>query len=145
MRVVWKKEIIPKAWCSAEGVLILKEKESTDITQSHPISRSSEDDPLSGEKQPFNTTVQKTGIPGFLGHLKHTSMIWHHIQTAKREKNNLHVNFLETRLDLPPHSFLWASFNFRIPESVANLVKTYFQDLQLCFTMPDFTTIWRLA
>lgn len=32
----------------------------------------------------IDTTVQKAGIPGFLGCLEHTSMIWDQIQNAKR-------------------------------------------------------------
>ena len=38
MRIVWKKEIIPKAWRRAGGVLIPKEKDATDISQFRSIS-----------------------------------------------------------------------------------------------------------
>ncbi len=37
MRIVWQKEIIPKAWRRAGGLLIPKEKDATDISQFQPI------------------------------------------------------------------------------------------------------------
>ncbi|XP_027131932.1 uncharacterized protein LOC113744935 [Larimichthys crocea] len=40
-----------------------------------------------------DTSVQKAGIPGFSGCLEHTSMIWHQIQAAKKDKRDLHVIF----------------------------------------------------
>ena len=157
MRVAWEKGIVPKAWRRSGGVLIPKEKYSTDIDQFRPISL------LNVEGKIFfsviaqrvssylernnlvDTTVQKAGIPGFSGCLEHTSMIWHQIQTAKKEKSDLHVVFLDlaNAFGSVPHSFLWASFDFfRIPETIKHLVKSYFEDLQLCFTTPDFTTTW---
>lgn len=32
---------------------------------------------------------------------------------------------------------------FRVLEHITNIVKAYYQDLQLCFTMPDFTSTWQ--
>lgn len=157
MRLAWEQGIIPKAWRRAGGVLIPKEKDSTDINQFRPISL------LNVEGKIFfsviaqrmtsylernnlvDTTIQKAGIPGFSGCLEHTSMIWHQIQTAKKEKSDLHVVFLDlaNAFGSVPHNFLWSSFDFfRIPGTITHLVQEYFQDLQLCFTMPDFTTTW---
>ena len=157
MRVAWEKGIIPKAWHRSGGVLIPKEKESMDISQFRPISLLNVEGKiffsiiaqrLSSYLERNNlvdTEVQKAGIPGFSGCLEHTSMIWHQIQTAKKEKRDLHVVFLDlaNAFGSVPHNFLWASFDFfRIPETIKHLVKSYFQDLQLCFTTPDFTTTW---
>ena len=78
MRIVWQKEIIPKTWRRAGGVIIPKEKDATDISQFRPISL------LNVEGKSFfskiaqrlstylernkyiDTSVQKAGIPGFL-------------------------------------------------------------------------------
>jgi len=56
----------------------------------------------------IDTTVQKAGIPAFTGCLEHTSMIWHQIQTAKIEKKDLHVIFLDlaNAFGSVPHSLI---------------------------------------
>ena len=57
----------------------------------------------------IDTTLQKAGIPGLAGCLEHTSMIWHQIQTAKSEKKDLHVIFLDlaNAFGSVPHSLIW--------------------------------------
>lgn len=80
----------------------------------------------------IDTAVQKAGIPGFSGCLEHTSMIWHQIQSAKREGRDLHVLFLDltNAFGSVPHSLIWTAFNFfHIPNTITNLVRNYFQDL----------------
>ena len=85
------------------GVLISKEKESSDLSQFQMISL------LNVEGKIFfslvaqrlasylernsliDTIVQKAGILGLAACLEHTSTIWHQIQTAKSEKKDLHV------------------------------------------------------
>ena len=56
----------------------------------------------------IDTTVQKAGIPGFASCLQHTSMIWHQIQTAKSDKKDLHVIFLDlvNAFGSVPHSLI---------------------------------------
>lgn len=42
------------------------------------------------------------------------------------------------------HEMLWAAFNFfHVPESITQLVKEYFQDLQFGITTQDSTTVWQ--
>lgn len=94
----------------------------------------------------IDTSVQKAGISGFSGCLEHTSLIWHQIQTAKREKRDLHVVFLDlaNAFGSVPHKLLWTALNFlNIPDAITTLVKPYFQDLQFCFSTPSFTTTWQ--
>lgn len=158
MRIVWKKGVIPKAWRRAGGVLIPKEKDATDISQFRPICLLNVEGKiffsviarrLSNylEKNKYiDTSVQKAGIPGFSGCLEHTSMIWHQIQAAKRDKRDLHVIFLDlaNAFGSVPHNLLWESFNFfHVPSSITSLVKAYFTDLQLCFTTGKFITSWQ--
>lgn len=94
----------------AGGVLIPKEKDASDISQFRPICLLNVEGKtffsviaqrLSAylEKNKYvDTYIQKAGIPGFSGCLEHTSMIWHQIQAAKKDKQDLHVTFLD--LDL---------------------------------------------
>lgn len=158
MRIVWQKGIIPKGWRRAGGVLIPKEKDATDIGQFRPICLLNVEGKIFFsviarrlstylEKNKYiDTSVQKAGIPGVSGCLEHTSMIWHQIQAAKKDKRDIHVIFLDlaNAFGSVPHNLLWESFNFfHVPASVTNLVKAYFEDLQLCFTTADFTTSWQ--
>ena len=38
LRIVWEKQFIPRAWCREGGILIPKEKESSDLSQFRMIS-----------------------------------------------------------------------------------------------------------
>lgn len=61
-----------------------------------------------------DTSIQKAGISGFLGCLEHTSMMWHQIQSAKREGRDLPVLFLDlaNAFGSVPHSLLWTALDF---------------------------------
>lgn len=77
--------------------------------------------------------------------LEHACMIWKQIQSAMREKRDLHTIFLDltTAFGSVPHNLLWATFDFfKVPESITTLVKAYFQDLRL-FRTPEFTNTWQ--
>lgn len=90
-----------------------------------------------------DTSVQKAGISGFSGCLEHTNVSWHQEQTAKKEKKDLYVVFLDlaNAFGSVPHKVLWSSFNFfQVPEGITRLVKAYFQDLQFCVTGQAGTT-----
>ena len=90
--------------------------------------------------------MQKAGILGFAGCLEHTSMIWHQIQTARSEKKDLHVIFLDlaNAFGSVPHSLIWKAFHyFRVPVVVVNLIRAYFQVIRLGLSTADFTTGWQ--
>ncbi len=77
--------------------------------------------------------------------LEHTNMIWNQIQAAKKDGRDLHVVFLDlaNAFGSVPHNLLWIAFHyFSVPEAITRLVKSYFQDLQLCLTIGDCTTAW---
>ena len=81
-----------------------------------------------------------------MGCLEHTNMIWHQIQAAKKEQGDLHVVFLDlgNTFGSVPHSLLWTAFDlFCIPQAITSLVKSYFQDVQLCITTEKYTTAWQ--
>ncbi len=158
MKVVWDKQIIPKAWRRAGGVFIPKEKNSTTIEQFRQINLLNIEGKIFfsvlaqrltqylKQNHFIDTSIQKAGIAGFSGCLEHNSIIWHQIQTAKKERKELHVLFLDlaNAYGSVPHSFLWAAFDFfQVPTIITNLVKHYFQDLQFCLTTSGFTTSWQ--
>ncbi len=158
MKVVWQKQAIPNAWRRAGGILIPKEKDSVDISQFRQISLLNVEGKIFFsvvahrlavylENNHFiDTTVQKAGIPGFSGCLEHTNMIWNQIQAAKKDGRDLHVVFLDlaNAFGSVPHNLLWIAFHyFSVPEAITRLVKSYFQDLQLCLTIGDCTTAWQ--
>jgi len=91
----------------------------------------------------IDTSVKKAGIPGFSGWLEHISVIWPRIQSAKKERKELHVTFLDlaNAYGSVPHKLLWpAFFFFRVPMSITNLVKAYFVDLLFSFSTPEFSS-----
>lgn len=156
--MAWDKQIIPKAWRRAGGVLIPKEKNSTTIEQfrqlnplnieSKSVSRCANTLKKKYLKQNhfIDTLIQKAGLAGFSGCLQHNSIIWHQIQTAKKEGKDLHVLFLDlaNAFGSIPHSLLWTAFEFfQVPTTITYLVKHYFQDLQFCLTTSGSTTKWQ--
>lgn len=157
MKVVWRKQTIPTAWRRAGGVLIPKEKDPADISQFRHISLLNVEGKIFFsivahrlaaylDRNKYIDTVQKAGIPGFSGCLEHTNMIWHQIQAAKKEGRDLHVVFLDlaNAFGSVPHNLLWTAFDlFSIPQAITTLVKSYFQDVQLCLTTEEYTTAWQ--
>lgn len=151
-------QAIPTAWRRASGVLIPKERNSSMISQFRHISLLNVEGKivfsivarrLAGYLETngyIDTTMQKAGISGFSGCLEHASMIWFQIQAAKKEGRDLHVVFLDlaNAFGSVPHNLLWTAFTyFNVPGSVTNLVKAYFQDIQLCLLMEEFDTAWQ--
>ena len=97
IRTVWQKQIIPKAWRRAGGILKPKEKDALNISQFWPICLLNEGQTFFSivsqkistylERNKYiNTLVQKADIPGLSGCLEHRGMIWQPIQAAKKEK-----------------------------------------------------------
>lgn len=89
MIVVWKKQVIPKTWRWAGGILIPKEKNWATIDQFRQISLLNVEGKivfsvvaqrLSAFLKNNNfvgTSVQKAGIGRFSGCLEHANMTWH--------------------------------------------------------------------
>ena len=116
--------VVPRAWRRAGGVFIPKEKDSTSISQFRPISLLNVEGKIffSIIAQRLSTyllkncfidaSVQKPGIPGFPGCLEHINVIWQQIQSAKKERKELHVTFLDLRnaYGSIPHEFLTEEF-----------------------------------
>lgn len=107
MRTAWKKQLIPLEWLRAVAVFILKEANSKDIGQFRNIALLNVEGKILFavmarrittyllENGYIDTSCQKAGVPGFPGCVEHSAMIWDQIQRAKREKNDLHVIWLD--------------------------------------------------
>ena len=120
MRVVWQKKEIPTSWRRARGILIRKEKDSSEIGQFRQISLLNVEGKIffgvvahrrAGYLQRNNlidTSIQKAGISGFSGCVEHASVLWHQIQVAKKEETDLHVVFLDlaNAFGSVPHNLL---------------------------------------
>lgn len=85
----------------------------------------------------INTSCQRTGVPVFSGCVEHSTIIWGQIQTAKREKNTTaYGSVLHQLID-------FAMEFFHMPDCFRGLVASYSKDLQMCFALQDFTTVWQ--
>ncbi len=149
---------MPSTWCSAEGVYIPKEENSVEIGSFRPISLLDvEGKILLGvfaarmgkfllDNGYIDTSVQKTGIPGFPGCVEHTAMIWHTIQVARVEKSDLSVIWLDlaNAYGSIPHSLISFSMDFfHIPEKLQKFLMCYYDQFQMRFTTASYTTRWQ--
>lgn len=159
MRVVWKKQTIPTVWKRAGGIMIPKEKNASEINQVRPISLLNVEGKiffsviaqrliLCLERNKYIvTSIQKAGLPVFPSCLEHTSMAPNPSSQKGKTKNSISsslawlmhsAQFLMIYFGNP-----FGVFFFQVPKSITLLVKSYTQDLHLCFTTAQFTTTWQ--
>ena len=94
----------------------------------------------------INTSVQKAGIPGFTGCLEHPQMIWNSILSAKRDRTELHVIWLElaNAYSSVPHHFIRMALEFfNFPSKVGEIIMKYFNLAFMKFTVKNYTTKWQ--
>lgn len=158
MRTAWKKQLIPSEWQRAVAIFIPKEANSKDISQFRNIALLNVEGKIFFsvlarrmttyllENGYIDTNCQKAGVPGFSGCVEHATMIWDQIHKAKREKTDLHVVWLNlaNAYGSVPHQMInYAMEFFHMPSCIKNMVASYFNDLQMCFALQDFTTGWQ--
>ena len=93
-----------------------------------------------------NTSIQKAGVPGFPGCIEHTTILWDRIKTAKNNKTELHVIWLdlENAYSSVRHQLLEkATEFFWIPEDIKNLISTYFKRTDVRFSNYEYSTNWQ--
>ena len=93
----------------------------------------------------INTSAQKAGIPGFPGCLEHSQMIWNSILSAKRDKTELHVIWLDlaNAYGLFPHHLIRMALEFfNFPRKVEEIIMKYFISAFMKFTVKNYTTKW---
>ena len=94
----------------------------------------------------INTSVQKDGIPGFPGCLEHSQMIWNPILSARRDKTELHVIWLDlaNACCLVPHHLIRMALEFfNFPSKVGEIIMKYFNSAFMKFTVKNYTTKWQ--
>ena len=124
LQQAWNKGIVPQEWCLADGIWIPKEMLSRNIR---------------------NLSVQKAGIPGFTGCLEYSQMIWNSILSAKRDKTELHViwlDFANAYSSVLHHLIQMALEFFNFPSKVGEILMKYFNSAFMKFTVKNYTTKW---
>ena len=85
---------------------------------------------------------QKAGIPGIPGCVEHAFSIWEEIQTARKEKKDLSVIWLDlaNAYGSVPHVLIDQAMEFFwIPEQVRAMVRLYYDKFKMRFTTGKFT------
>ena len=154
----WREGYVAQEWCLADGVWIPKEENSIGVGSFRPISLLNVEGKIFFgviarrmtsfllQNKYINTSVQKAGIPGFPGCLEHAQMIWNSLMTAKREKKELHVVWLDLANaygSVPHNCIRFALKFFHIPEKVAAILMQYSGNVFMRFTTTDYTTGWQ--
>lgn len=95
------------------------------------------------ENSYIDISCQKAGVPGFPGCVEHSSVIWEQIQTAKREKKDLHVVWLDlaNAYGSVPHQLIAFALDFfYITDNIKTMIMSYFEGMHMCFALQKFTT-----
>ena len=93
----------------------------------------------------IETPIQKGGIPEVSGCLEHTALLSQLIREAKTGKGDLVVAWLDiaTAYGSIPHSLILTALErTRVPERMCQMIKSYYSDIQICFTTREYTTDW---
>ena len=152
---------MPDSWSKAEGVYIPKEGELS-RNQFVPVQYPFLDVDgkimfgiLANRLAAFllqngyiDTSVQKAGILGFPGCVEHCAMIWHTIQEAKVNNNNLSVVWLDlaNAYGSIPHKLIEFSLDFfHVPRKLKSFLMDYYTSFQMRFSAGNYLTQWQKA
>ncbi|XP_060083178.1 uncharacterized protein LOC132562453 [Ylistrum balloti] len=94
----------------------------------------------------IDSSVQKGGIPGFPGCIEHTSAITQLIREAKINQGDLTVVWLDlaNAYGSVPHQLIFKALeHYHIPDHIQKIVKSYFSNIRLRFTVREITTSWQ--
>ncbi|XP_060082190.1 uncharacterized protein LOC132561508 [Ylistrum balloti] len=158
LRVIWRKGQIPECWQTAEGIFVPKEKNSATMNQFRTISLLSVEGKIffailarrmtkyMTSNEYIDSSVQKGGIPGFPGCIEHTSAITQLIREAKINQRDLTVVWLDlaNAYGSVPHQLIFKALeHYHIPDHIQKIVKSYFSNIRLRFTVREITTSWQ--
>ena len=97
--------------------------------------------------QYLNTYVQKPGVPGFPGCLEYSQIIWNSILSARRDKTELHVMWLDLANaygSVLQHLIRMTLEFFNFPSKVGEIIMKYFNSAFMKFTVKNYTTKWQV-
>jgi len=155
IKIVWRKGTVPDYWKEVEGCLTPKEERSENISQFRTISLLSVEGKIFfsivaksmsafvTENEYVNTSVQKGGIPGFSGCLEHTAAIAQLIREGCVNNSDLTVVWLDlaNAYGSIQHKVIeHAMDHYHIPDKIKMLIRSYYSNVRLRFSTPDFTT-----
>ena len=155
---LWKKNKMSDTWRRADGVLIPKEDGASEIGKFRTISLLNIEGKLFWKLKADKVTsfimknkfidgsIQKGGIPGVSGCMEHTAVLSHLIAEAKKQKQNLVSTWLDIANAYGSMSHLLiqtALQRAHVPEDVQEIVKSYYNMVEIRFTTKNFTTQWQ--
>ena len=94
----------------------------------------------------MDISVQKGGVPGVSGCLEHTRVLTKLIKEAKATKGELTVLWLDlaNAYGTVPHKLVDLTLKkYHAPEKFQNMLKHYFDNFKIRFTVSDYTTSWQ--
>ena len=158
IRGLWKRNKISDTWRRADGVLIPKEDQARSIEKFRTISllntegkifwklKSDRMTSFIMKNHYIDESIQKGGIPGVSGCLEHTAILSHMIMEAKKGKLNLVATWLDiaNAYGSIAHLLLEVTLSrAHIPIEVRELVRSYYENVEIRFTTKSFTTSWQ--
>jgi hypothetical protein len=157
-KVIWRKGELVKAWHKAEGCFIAKEENSDMLQKFRTIWL------LNVEGKKFlsvmakrltnylldnnyiDISVLKVGVPGISGCLEHTCMISEIIREAREKKGDLAVIWLDlaNAYGSIPHKLVELMLErYYVPEKIKMMLKGYFENISIRFTVNGKETKWQ--
>ena len=91
-------------------------------------------------------SVMKAGIPQIPGCVEHTYAIWEEIRSAKEEKSDISVIWLDlaNAYGSVPHAMIEEAMDFFwFPNELQEIIMSYYNNFQMRFTTGTFTTDWQ--
>ena len=157
IRGLWKKNKIPETWRKAEGVLIPKEDKATKIDRYRTISllnvegkifwklKANKITEYIMKNQFIDSSIQKGGIPEVSGCIEHTSILTQLISEAKKNKSNLVSVWLDiaNAYGSIAHKLLQLALErTHVPDPVREIIRNYYEKVEIRFSTKKFTTKW---
>ncbi|XP_062272394.1 LOW QUALITY PROTEIN: uncharacterized protein LOC133978067 [Scomber scombrus] len=157
LKVIWRRGRVVDQWRCAEGVWIPKEENSRNIDQFRTISL------LSVEGKVFfsivsrrlteyllknnyiDPSVQKGGVPGVPGCLKHTGVVTQLIREAHENRGDLAVLWLDlaNAYGSIPHKLVELALDHHhVPSKIKDLILDYYNNFRLRVTSGSETSDW---
>ena len=158
LKGMWKKNSISESWRYAEGILIPKVDEATEINKFRTISLLNVEGKIYfslradrllkfvQDNKYIDPSIQKGGLPEISGCLEHTSILSQLIREAKTEKKDLVITWLDiaNAYGSIPHNLIQTALQrAHVPETICNLVQDYYSQPRIRFTTNQFTTEWQ--
>ena len=158
LKGMWKRNSISESWRYAEGILIPKVDEATEISKFRTISLLNVEGKIYfslradrllkfvQDNKYIDPSIQKGGLPEISGCLEHTSVLSQLIREAKTEKKDLVITWLDiaNAYGSIPHNLIQTALKrAHVPEEICNLVHDYYSQPRIRFTTNQFTTEWQ--